>query len=305
MGTRAQQCNIARRHCGDDFFSISGFLVTQSWLSDRNAFRFCLRRVLRIWPALTIVVIIAALALGPVVTTLSINDYLIHGATWDYFQALIMRIHFVLPGVFNDNPGGASVNGSLWTIPYEVRCYIVMAIIGFLGLLRGNKWIIAWGVVFFVWYINKGIPDIIGHYVPGREFSAYFVLGTMLYCVKDKWLPHAWLAMGLAVVLACVLYWFNWRYLALLMAIPICAIGFGMQSTPFFKRFGRFGDPSFGIYLYAYPVQQTLLHYTYPELNFYISMFIAAVITVTLAYVSWYWIEKPALRLKPSKRATA
>lgn len=125
------------------FFSISGFLVTQSWLSDRNAFRFCLRRALRIWPALIVVVIIAALVLGPAVTTLTINDYLIHGATWDYFQALIMRIHFVLPGVFNDNPGGASVNGSLWTIPYEVRCYIVMAIIGFLGLLRGTKWILA------------------------------------------------------------------------------------------------------------------------------------------------------------------
>ena len=166
------------------FFSISGFLVTQSWLSDPNAFRFAWRRILRIWPALITVVLLSTLILGPIVTNLTVFDYFAHRATWDYLRTLIMEIHFPLPGVFTNNPGGSSVNGSLWTIPFEVRCYLFMAIIGITGLLKNKKWIIAWCIIFFAWYINKGIPDIVGKYIPGREFSAYFIMGVILQCTQ-------------------------------------------------------------------------------------------------------------------------
>ena len=287
------------------FFSVSGFLVTQSWFSDRNAFRFLSRRFLRIWPALTIVVALTVLLLGPITTSLSLPDYFSHKATWDYFRILLMQIHFPLPGVFTNNPESNSVNGSLWTIPFEVRCYLVMGFIGLIGLLRSQRWIILWSLIFFIWYFNKGLPDVVGKYIPGREFSAYFIAGVLLQCIKHWWLPRSHLVMLTALALGLLLYYSGLRYIALLVMVPVLSIGFGMQSTPFLKQFGRFGDPSFGIYLYAYPVQQTLLHYTYPELNFYASMLIATVITVALAYASWRWVEKPALRFKPRKSAVS
>ncbi|MFG5777012.1 acyltransferase family protein [Comamonas sp. J-3] len=286
------------------FFSISGFLVTQSWLSDPNAFRFAWRRILRIWPALITVVLLSTLILGPIVTNLTVFDYFAHRATWDYLRTLIMEIHFPLPGVFTNNPGGSSVNGSLWTIPFEVRCYLFMAIIGITGLLKNKKWIIAWCIIFFAWYINKGIPDIVGKYIPGREFSAYFIMGVILQCTQKFWTPYIKSFIFISFLIGITLYINGYHFLALLISVPALTIGLGKESTPVLNKFGRFGDPSYGIYLYAYPVQQTMLNFFYPTLNFYISMLFSAVITVTLAYISWQIIEKSALRLKPKKIST-
>ena len=282
------------------FFSVSGFLVTQSWLSDCNALNFATRRFLRIWPALTVVVILTVFALGPTTTNIPISDYFAHPATWYYFRILVMQIHFPLPGVFDHNFFSDSVNGSLWTIPFEVRCYLVMGLIGFLGLLRNKWWGIAWCLLFLTWYFSKGLPDQAGKYTPGREFSAHFVVGVLLCCCKKWWIPHSKLLILAASILGLLLFVNEFHYLAILVITPILSIGIGIHSTPVISRFGRFGDPSFGIYLYAFPVQQTLI-YAFPDLNFYVSMVVAAMITITLAYTSWQWIEKPALRLKPRK----
>ncbi|MBK6747273.1 MAG: acyltransferase [Ottowia sp.] len=101
------------------FFVISGYLVTSSWYNDPNVLRFSLRRFLRIWPALTVVVICTAYVLGAYVTTLPLHTYWTHGATAAYLRTLAMQVHFVLPGVFEENPYARGVNGSLWTIPWK------------------------------------------------------------------------------------------------------------------------------------------------------------------------------------------
>lgn len=151
------------------FFSISGFLVTQSWLSDRNAFRFLLRRFLRIWPALTMVVFLSVFVLGPILSSLSISEYFLHKATWDYLKNILMKIHFLLPGVFTDKPGGAAVNGSLWTIPFEVRCYIALGILGALTLLRSRRWVFAWGFIFSYGISAKAFPILLEHILPAMN----------------------------------------------------------------------------------------------------------------------------------------
>lgn len=82
-------------------------------------------------------------------------------------------------------------------------------------------------------------------------------------------------------------------------------IWIGTRSTPILNQFGRWGDPSYGIYLIAYPVQQTIILYLWPYWGFWPTMGLASVITVALAYLSWHGIEKRALRFKPrSSRAT-
>jgi peptidoglycan/LPS O-acetylase OafA/YrhL len=104
------------------FFSISGYLVAQSWDRDPHVLRFTIKRFLRIWPGLAVVTFVAAFIVGPAVTSLSLRDYFSSSITWDYFSQFYLNIEYALPGVFERNPISA-VNSSLWTIPIEVSWY--------------------------------------------------------------------------------------------------------------------------------------------------------------------------------------
>lgn len=120
------------------FFSISGYLVTQSWDHDPSIWRFLAKRMLRIWPALIVVTCITVLFLGPIVSTEPINHYFINHKTWDYFRVLKLIIRYELPGVFVTNPFPNAVNGSLWTLPIEFRWYLILMALGVVGLLRNR-----------------------------------------------------------------------------------------------------------------------------------------------------------------------
>ena len=284
------------------FFVVSGFLVTGSWYNDPNVLRFSARRILRLWPALTAVVVLTAYGLGAWVTTLPLGDYWTHEATRDYLNILRMQIYYVLPGVFEGNPYARDVNGSLWTIPLEVRCYVVLAIAGLLQLMR---WRIVWlGCIalYMAWFITKSSADVTGHVHYGRELSAFFLAGSALFVLRQYWerRPLAWL-LGLGAA-AALLWAAGWRFTATLVFIPLLVLYAGTRSTPVIRRFGRFGDPSYGAYLIAFPVQQTVIHFLYPQLGLAATLLMAAGITFALAYASWHAIEQPALRLKPRRR---
>lgn len=283
------------------FFVISGYLVTSSWYNDPNFIRFCQRRALRIWPALTVVVVLTAYGLGAWVTNLPLMEYWAHRATLDYLLTLKMQVHFVLPGVFEDNPYPRGVNGSLWTIPLEVRCYVVMAIAGLMGLMRSkNVWMLLIAVCM-AWFLAKGSADMTGKLNYGRELSAYFLAGSALYVLQPRWErnPYVWILIAFTGAMA--LWASGLRHSALLIMLPILVLYVGTRSTPVVRRFGRWGDPSYGIYLIAYPVQQSIIHFFWPELGFWSTMALATVITVVLAYLSWHCIEKFALKFKPRR----
>jgi peptidoglycan/LPS O-acetylase OafA/YrhL len=283
------------------FFIVSGYLVTGSWLNDPNVLRFGARRVLRLWPALTVVVVLTAYGLGAWVTSLPLGEYWGHRATLNYLLTLVMRIHYVLPGVFEHNPYASGVNGSLWTIPLEVRCYVVLAAAGLLGLLRRRSIWLGCVAAYMVWFIAKGSADLTGQVRYGRELSAFFLAGSALFMLRAHWQrqPLVWLsALGAA---AALLWWTGWHYTATLVLTPLLVLMAGTRSTPILRRFGRWGDPSYGAYLLAFPVQQTVIHFLYPKFGFGATLALAAGITLALAYASWHAIEKPALRLKPSR----
>jgi len=281
------------------FFVISGYLVTASWQRDPDLWRFALRRFLRIWPALTVAIVLVAYVLGAWVTELPLNEYLAHRATADYLQGLWMQIHFVLPGVFEHNPYRLGVNGSLWTIPIEVRCYIVLGLAGLLGLLKYRPVFLLSIALFMAWFLLTSNADLTGSTHYGRELSAFFVAGAALYTLQPHWSrrPALW---ATAIAVAGAIAWFaHWRHTALLIGLPLLIIYTGTLSTPLIRRAGRWGDPSYGIYLFAFPIQQTVIHYTWPGFGFMGTLALALIMTTLLAYASWHWIEKQALRLKP------
>ena len=284
------------------FFSLSGYLVTKSWYNDSHVLRFAARRALRVWPALVVAVLFVALVVGPLVTVVPLRAYFSHPVFLDYFHTLHLKVRYVLPGVFETNPHALSVNGSLWTIPLEVRCYLVIAVLGVLGAMKKRSILLLIAAAYFAWYIYKSSPDIhvAVHY--RRDLSTYFVAGAVWYCLEDAWKKRPLLFLGLVLSAATAVHLAGWRYTALLIALPYVVVWFGSASTPFVRRAGRWGDPSYGLYLFAFPIQQSVIFYAYPRMEFIYTLIAALALTATMAYISWHWIEKPVLRLKPSRR---
>ncbi|VXC63897.1 Acyltransferase (fragment) [Enterobacterales bacterium 8AC] len=118
------------------FFFLSGLVVTNSLMANQNVVKFFISRLFRIWPALIVTVVFSSLVLGPLLTELSFLDYLSSREVYSYiYKNIFMDIQYSLPGVFVDNKRDA-VNGSLWTIPYEVSAYLILVAAFMLGVLK-------------------------------------------------------------------------------------------------------------------------------------------------------------------------
>ena len=279
------------------FFVISGYLVTLSWQTHPRLWLFIGKRVLRIWPALIVVVLLASLALGPSFTTLSLSEYVHHGATWDYLRNIQLQTRFLLPGVFATNPLSNSVNGPLWTIPIEVSCYAILAACGFFGLLRWQGvWLLAC-IGYLAWFLTNKTMDLTGIMDHHYEFPAYFAFGSLIATFKTQFLQHRWRYALLASVIAAATYLAGFKYSALLLFLPAILISIGTSSWPVLSQAGRFGDVSYGVYLYAFPIQQSV-YALWPDLGFTASLFIVTVLTLIAGWLSWQLVEAPTLRLK-------
>src|SRR5690349_21680692 len=156
------------------FFSISGYLVAQSWTNDPNVVRFAAKRLLRVWPALAVATGVAALIVGPIVTSLPLRAYFAAPDFQSYFLMLRFRQWDQLPGVFDTLPFAHAVNGSLWTIPYEVRWYLFMMIAGALYVLRFRWALLAIVVALAVYHFGFYHAETNTDHDPLREFGLFF-----------------------------------------------------------------------------------------------------------------------------------
>jgi len=284
------------------FFSISGYLVSKSWFHDPHIGRFLLRRFLRIWPALTVLVAVWALLLGPLITQLPWRSYFTQRATWDYFLYLVMwPVSDHLPGVFVDNPRFPAVNGSLWTISYEVGCYLVLAAFAAAGLLRNRRWLLACMALFAALHIWHGLPGRGAEFSFAWQFMAYFLMGAAMYASEPLWQPRRMAALLAAVLAFAVLWYLHLPYLAFMLMLPVAVIVLGSGQTPVVRRAGRWGDFSYGTYIWAFPVQQFVISRTFGHWPFGLSLLAALLGTLAIACLSWHAVEKPALRCKPAR----
>lgn len=286
------------------FFAVSGYLVAQSWDRDPHVLRFAAKRFLRVWPGLAVVTVVAALVVGPLVTQSTLHDYLRSPVTRDYFSQLYLGIRFFLPGVFKQNMWPV-VNGSLWTIPIEVHWYGFLLLAGLCGLLRERlRYVLLALIVLYAIYIF-GVFDVQHNPLArfplpafGCEYGSYFCYGVVLYHFRDAWRSHAgWLTAGL-VAAAALMVALDHGYTALFLLLPWLVIRFGTASTPVLRRAGRFGDFSYGIYIYAYLMQQLTTSLIGANHPYWLGLIVSATCTLVCAVLSWHLIERPALTLK-------
>lgn len=285
------------------FFSISGYLVAQSWVRDPSIIRFILKRILRVWPGLAVVACITVLVVGPLVTSLTLHDYFNDRGAWGYFSQLYLHMKYELPGVFERNFTN-SVNGSLWTIPIEVRWYGVLLAAGIVGLLQ-RKWrfsllliVILYATYIYIIYDVQRNPS--AEFMRpdfGCEYGTFFCYGALMSCMHDSWYRLRVPLLCVLSSLAALLFSIGYVYAAVYVLMPFLVVWFGLSSTPILRRAGRYGDYSYGIYIYAFLIQQIFISSNF-KCSYWTGLFIVASCTLFCAVISWNFVELPAMNLK-------
>ena len=272
------------------FFIISGLLITQSFQRSSNFRSFVLARVLRIYPALIVIVVLTVFLIGPFLTTLSLNEYFSSRLTYTYLiNALAIRMNYFLPGVFLENHYANAVNGSLWTLPLEIGCYALVASI---GLFLKRRYIIALSILLAVYAIIRW--NLI------HANTYYFMIGALVFVFRTTIKTNIILACLFFLVLIVNLHFTSSVHLSYLItgiSLSYLIIHIGFVKTTHIKNFTKNGDFSYGLYIWAFIVQQSIASF-YPTMNFYLYFIIAVIVTLCFAFASWYLIERPSLKLK-------
>lgn len=283
------------------FFTISGFMIAASFDRAPSVRDWVAARALRLLPGLVIAVTLTAYALGPLVTTLPIGAYLSEPRTLSYVlrNATLVSLQYDLPGVFADLPAPYTLNGSLWTLFHEVVCYGGVLAAGLAGLLRRPRWMAMALVVYAVGYI---LGDLWAHALPERlvklrVLSLPFAIGMAFHV----WRRRVRLGWPLAVALGLAAIALHGRTgFEEVFVIWLCYTTFVVAYLPkgFVLRYNWLGDYSYGVYIYAFPMQQLAMHLAGP-LTPLQNAALAAPATLLCAVLSWRLVEQPALGLRP------
>ena len=281
------------------FFWVSGFLITMSYIRRPQFIPFVKARILRIFPALIVCVLLTALVLGSVCTTLALSEYLRRPDLWRYVvgSGFLIDLQWHLPGVFESNHYKSVVNGSLGTLTGELRLYLLVVIFGALGLLaNANR--LGWTLLTLT-ALAVFAPSI--HIVKPAflAYSAFFAFGAFCYVYRAVVPLSGYLVLTLALL--CFTLRGQPGYFLMFSALTAYTT-LWFSYGPRLPSLEKYGDYSYGLYLYGFPIQQ-LVAYLQPELGPWRSLLLSFPLTLALAIPSWHFVEKPMLRFK-SKRSS-
>jgi len=288
------------------FFVISGMFISASFERSRSLADFCVKRARRIMPALIFVTAILAFIVGPLNTTLPIIDYFSDKNTWLYFKnALFLPNAYHLPGVFQDHKITA-VNGSVWTLKFEVICYAIAAASLSFGekkkIIIGVGWIASF-IIYRLKPIDSSVTGIFHYIFTTAMLFRYFGAGMVLYLFRDKIILNAQLALA-CLLLSCVAIFTPFFVEVTATFGAYSVIVFGYLAPSWVRNMTAKGDFSYGVYIYGWPVQQLLAPIGAGlALHWLVNSVLAVLTALGLGALSWFWIEKPALAAK-TKKAT-
>jgi len=282
------------------FFAVSGFLVTQSYEQTRDPLRFMAKRALRIFPGLFVATAMSAFVLAPLVTSLRPGAYFSQPAPYLYVldNTLLDQTVHELPGVmFVNNPAGLEINGSLWTLRLEVMMYVMVLGLGLLRLMRLRVLLglMALGLACLQF---QDALDFLGGW---GWLLAFFVAGMILYKLRATRIFDGRLAVlaFTGLVLSVPL-----RQFIPLFPVFGCYLALWLALNPYLPVIPatRFGDLSYGLYIYGWPVEEGVIWALGGHALWWQVLAIALPATAAIAFLSWHLVESPALRLKPGTR---
>ena len=289
----------------ETFFFLSGFLVTQSWLARGRLAPFAAARALRIYPALFAATVVSVV-LAALSSRVPAAQFWRDPRTLDYllYAPPGLDVEQYLPGAYAGNPRPEAVNGSLYTLPYELRLYVAVALAGVSGVLSRRLAVLAlfiaavalaaawpqWPNLVFAGGTNAHVDVLV----------LLFGLGALAYAWRDA-IPISRLgALGaLALVAVDPGGLARGTLFAPLLAYALLTVAYHPALR--WSAFNRAGDYSYGLYVYAFPIQQTLVERV-AGITPMPLFALALPATLALAMLSWHLLEHPALGLKSSFR---
>lgn len=297
------------------FFGLSGYLITDSILRGASFKFYAWSRFLRIYPALIVCLVVCIVA-GAFLTRLSFDQYFSPQTSQFFFGNLFpffWQEQRFLPGVFV--PPWNAMNGPLWTIKYELACYITaLAVFLFPKFLRRFAFVVLCVLFVIIWLApidSWQIPpaSTVSSRVARFEYfnmgffryyaAIFFLAATARILVGDK--PIRWLLLFFSLgIIFAAFYGTPISQLALLSGLSLVGVCVGCSSLLYFNGLykQRIGDLSYSTYLYGWPISILCILLLASLLGFWPTMLIAAAITLVVACLSWKFVERPGLRLK-------
>ena len=289
----------------DMLFVTSGFLVTASLVGRQDLIAYLWARILRVYPGIWVMLVLTVFVLAPALTSLPRDAYYTSPLTWEYFRkcaTLIGGVRYSLPGVFENVPLKSEFNGSLWTMPVEVRMYLYLAAIwvalAFMPALRINAMRFVLPISAAVLLVIVLRAELTGVAFNGANIRVFmFLYGSSLYLWRDKIPIGPWLLVG--ILAALVVASFDKTVFFVVYVACLAPLVLHLVYVPGgrIRAFNDWGDYSYGVYIYAFPVQQTLA-FLFPAMSLAMMMGSSAIVSVAIAIVSWKLIEERALAMK-------
>lgn len=289
------------------FFVISGYLVTASYCRHPEPGRFVLHRVLRIYPGLIVNLLLCAFVLGPLVTSLPLHAYLGSGGVYGYLgQSFAVTPKSPgLPGVtFVDNAVGNIMNGSLWTLRYEMMMYAMVLLLGLVGLLRLSTALVLTALGILAVAFEKSLKPF-GDFGEMAWLLGFFASGMAMHFLRPR-LSFRWPSMLLALAVLAGFVWLHLFIMLFPLAGAYLVIGFATRHDPALDYSRHLGDLSYGLYIYGWPAESLVVWLAHGHAAWWQVFFGAAAIAGPLAYLSWQCVEKRALawgRRRPAHEA--
>ncbi len=295
----------------DGFFLLSGCLIVQSWQRTPELLDFLKKRALRIYPGFVVAALVSALIVGPLAAVPAY--YFGHFDLLQFLKSVLLLRQPTVPPVFA-GMYYPEINGSMWTIAYEFRCYLLVAAWGICGLFR-RKWLwLTLTVVFVLLLLAPGFVSRVRF--PGESLlqqfyliddpgltvrlTAFFGVGGCFALFRERTaFKPLWALLAAGALCACL---FNYKI------APFGAATFGAYllfwfaevQSPLLARFRRLPDISYGVYLYGWPVEKLQVWF-FPGISPWLVFGLACVLCTGLGLASWFGVERPFLRLKPKK----
>lgn len=299
------------------FFFLSGFLITASYLGSASLWRFLWHRCLRIFPAFWCCLLVTAGVFAPIASwkengrvpfsLFSNSDGSLAYVMHNWFLAMQQ---YPIHDLLRHNPFPSAFDGSLWTLAEEFECYLAVAVLGALGLFRIAR-PIAWALLIPTSMCFDYAVGIIFHGVPvtpagavefeRAQFSVlgympvFFAIGSVAYLYRRSIPLHPSLFVLAAAATVAGLD-LQWNFTLLPIAASYCLLWLTFRLP--IRHFDSRGDFSYGVYIYAFPVQQLLALFTLNRFGYVFYCASTVALTLPLAGLSWYIIEKPSLSLK-------
>ena len=310
-GGPLQSLGLSLGHVAVDiFFVTSGYLVTGSLVNRENLLAFIVARILRIYPALIVAVLFCVFGVGLFFTTQPVGAYLSDPSIYHFLRnnaLLIEPLHWYLPGVFDDNIYKGAVNGSLWTLPYEIKMYVILAALGSLvfispGIIGRRTFrvliVSMASIAMLAYLLNHALQYTKSFdFIFTSRFIAMFFAGATCYLFRESIL----LSVRLFVLLLAVLVYFSDApsvfFILYSLVLSYLVLFAAYVPAGRIRYFNRLGDYSYGVYIYAFPVQQSIAAMA-AGVSAMTMAAIAWPITLLLAVISWHLIEKPMLAKK-------